>query len=308
MVRSLPEPFALYVVNVRDGEQMLTIGNVKQWVRIAGAQHATVPLLCLHGGPGGNHWVFERTAGLGLEARRTVIYHEQRGSGRSSPPQTPDTYSMPLLVQDVEALMDKLELSSVDLLGYSFGGGLALEVARALPARVRRVVAQAPAFALSDPDIVRSQLGGFLQVAAGDVRTAIQTIIAGPLPAAAQLEQIWETVDTATIDRFLFQRADLAAHNRRLWQESGLNNSGDMARALAAQPISDTPAHLNEIQARALVLAGRHDRNVPLSGLEALAAALPHAQLHIFEDSAHFPDVEETEAYVAAVLAFLESK
>jgi proline iminopeptidase len=92
---------------LHDGERWLTLGGVRQWVRVAGVLHQTVPLLCLHGGPGGNHWVFERTVGPGLETARTVIYHEQRGSGRSDAPEGPSDYSVAGLVSD---LLDRLAL------------------------------------------------------------------------------------------------------------------------------------------------------------------------------------------------------
>ncbi|WP_309572959.1 alpha/beta fold hydrolase [Deinococcus sp.] len=106
---------------------LVALHGIRQWVRSAGTEHGTVPLVPLHGGSGGNHHSFERTVGPLLEAQRTVIDHEQRGSGRSDPPGTPHDYSIPLLVDDLHALADWLDVPQGDLLGYSFGGGLALD-------------------------------------------------------------------------------------------------------------------------------------------------------------------------------------
>lgn len=292
-------------MNRPDGEARPLLNGVRQWVKVAGAAHGTVPLVVLHGGPGGNHFVFERVAGPGLEAARTVVYHEQRGSGRSDPPEPADAYSLPLLTADLRSLLDWLGAEQADLLGYSFGGGLALEFARACPERVRRLVLQAPALHLRDPEVTASQLAGFGEVAQGDVGARVQAILREALSPEEQLERVWGVVDTPTVDRFLFQRADVAARNRALWAESGLTNSGAMHRVLAAQPPTGTAQHLTEITAPTLILAGRHDRNVPLAQLKRLAAALPAGQLHVFGSSAHFPDVEEPDRYVQAVLAFL---
>ena len=286
----------------------MTLGGVRQWVRVSGADRQTVPLLCLHGGPGGNHWAFEWLVGPGLQTERTVIYHEQRGCGRSDAPTDAADYSIQRLVADLTELTDILALPEVDLLGYSFGGGLALELARAQPLRVRRVVAQAPAFSMLDPQIVSSQLGGFLQVAEGEILEAIKAVVSGPVPAAQQLEQVWNVVDQQTVDRFLFQDPRFAALNRQLWQESGLVNTGDMAHALNQQPPSDTPHHLDQITAPVLIVAGRHDRNVPLESLESMVATLPDARLNVFEHSAHFPDTEETASFVRTVLSFLDAE
>lgn len=289
----------------QEGEQFLRLNGVRHWVKVAGARNDTIPLVVIHGGPGGNHYVFERTAGSLLEQQRTVVYYEQRGSGRSDPPPDQGDYSIPILVSDLDALLDALEVPQVDLLGYSFGGGLAVEYAFAHAARVRRLVLQAPALRLHDPQIVISQLAGFEQVACGDVLERIQTILSERLTPTEQLDRVWDIVDTPTIDRFLFANPSRAAWNREQWRTSGIGNTGDMNRALNRQPASTTAQHLHAIPQATLLLAGRHDRNVPLGLLREWQSALPEAELVIFEHSAHFPDVEETEAYAQAVLDFL---
>jgi proline iminopeptidase len=107
------------------------------------------------------------------------------------------------------------------------------------------------------------------------------------------------------VDRFLFQDAQVAARNRAMWQESGLGNSGELARALEQKAPTALSAVLETLRQPVRILAGRHDRNVPLPGLARLAADLPDAWLQVFERGAHFPDLEETETYVNAVLKFL---
>ncbi|MFC4637915.1 alpha/beta fold hydrolase [Deinococcus hohokamensis] len=285
-----------------DGEQWVDLGGVRQWVRIEGAQRGTVPLVVVHGGPGGHHWVFERTAGRLLARERTVVYHEQRGCGRSEAPADPGAYSIPLLTQDLAELVSWLGVPQVDLLGYSFGGGLALEMASAHPQQVRRMIAQAPVLDLHDPEVIHHQLAGFLACAQGEVAARLSAL-SRPSPAE-QLEAFWAAVDTPTVDRFLFQNPECARQNRQWWAESGLVNTGQMARALARE---QAPSHsaVGRVEAPVLLLIGRHDRNVPLAHLERLAEGLTDARLVLFEHSAHFPDLEETERYTRAVVDFL---
>lgn len=286
-------------------EALVPLGGVRQWVRLAGTAHATVPLIVLHGGPGGNHWVFERTAGTGLERHRTVVYHEQRGCGRSEAPPDPAAYSVQILVEDVQALIDWLGVPAVDLLGYSFGGGLALEVARVDLERVRRVVVQAPAFHLADPAIIANQIAGLTWAASGEAADQIGQL---DLPDPdARLDALWSLVDSEAVDRFLFQSAFHARRNRNGWEESGLVNTGDLARALRQHPGPAIAGRLSELQVPVLVISGRHDRNVPLSHTRRVAGHLPHAALVVFEHSAHFPDIEETGLFVETVLGFLAS-
>ncbi|GGR07598.1 alpha/beta fold hydrolase [Deinococcus ruber] len=290
---------------LQDQEALISLGNVRQWVRVAGTVHATVPLVVLHGGPGGNHWVFERTAGRLLEQHRTVVYYEQRGCGRSEAAEDPSADSYHVLIEDVLALIDWLGVPAVDLLGYSFGGGLALEVARVNPQRIRHVVVQAPAFHLADPEIAKSQIAGLTWAARGETADRIRRLDVPDLDR--RLDAIWSLVDIETVDRFLFQDTEHARRNRSGWAESGLVNTGDLARALSQQPPPAVADHLPDIQRPVLVVSGRHDRNVPLSFTQQVAEQLPWAKLVVFEHSAHFPDIEETETFVETVLTFLES-
>jgi proline iminopeptidase len=54
----------------------------------------------------------------------------------------------------------------------------------------------------------------------------------------------------------------------------------------------------------ALVLCGRYDEATPLQA-ETIAAALPDAELVVFEESAHLAPIEETDRYLATLRAFL---
>jgi proline iminopeptidase len=130
-----------------------------------------------------------------------VAYHEQRGCSRSEAPPDPSACSVQMLVEDVQALIDWVGVPAVDLPGYSFGGGLALEVARAEPERIRRVVVQSPAFHLADPAITASQIAGLTWAASDETADRIGQLYL-PDPDA-----LWSMVDSGTVDRFLFQDA-----------------------------------------------------------------------------------------------------
>lgn len=290
---------------LQDGEFYVTVNGIRHWCRIAGAGKGATPLVVIHGGPGGNVYNFERTIGPLLEAFATVVYYDQRGCGRSDPPASPADYSLPLLVSDLEGLRARLGLARFIPLGFSFGGELALEYALAHPGRVERLILQAPT--LCDPvRLAWVQLYGFYHVATGELKDRIAQLLAGDEPAPARLEQAWNLVDTETLDRFLFFDPAAARLNRRLWEESGLVNTGDMQRALAAQPQPPSRMDaLSRITVPALVMVGLHDRNVGVDVCRDISARLSRGRLVIFERSAHFPDIEEPERYAAEVRRFL---
>lgn len=70
----------------------------------------------------------------------------------------------------------------------------------------------------------------------------------------------------------------------------------------------DVRADLERLDVPVLVLAGRHDFIMPADvTAEPLAASLPAAQLVVFEDSGHFPFIEEQEAFLRVVRRWLAS-
>src|SRR2546429_2151081 len=94
-------------------------------------------VVVLHGGPGAHHDYllpqYDR-----LAHGRTLLYYDQRGGGRSPVPRdTPVGWREH--VSDLEALRDHWGLDRVALLGYSWGGLLALLYALAHPTRIDRL-------------------------------------------------------------------------------------------------------------------------------------------------------------------------
>ena len=115
-------------------------GGVRLFYRVEGSAPDTV--VVLHGGPGLN------LEGLRpdlrpLTPRHTLLYLDQRGSGRS---EMPDTLRLTaeLMVEDLEAVRRTLSLERLTLLGHSWGAGLAVLYAARYPGRVGLMVLVGP--------------------------------------------------------------------------------------------------------------------------------------------------------------------
>jgi pimeloyl-ACP methyl ester carboxylesterase len=74
----------------------------------------------------------------GLAGTRQVIAPELRGHGRTADPGGPITYEQ--MADDTAALIRHLELEQADVIGFSMGGGVALQLAIRHPSLVRRLV------------------------------------------------------------------------------------------------------------------------------------------------------------------------
>jgi pimeloyl-ACP methyl ester carboxylesterase len=75
-----------------------------------------------------------------VEAGRRVIGPDLRGHGKSSKFYTYDAYWPRTLCQDIAAVQDDAKATPADFLGFSMGGGLALQFAMLSPERVHRLV------------------------------------------------------------------------------------------------------------------------------------------------------------------------
>jgi proline iminopeptidase len=121
-------------------EQITDVNGVRLYTRRIGAGP---PVVVLHGGPGAHHDYllpqYDR-----LAQRRTLLYYDQRGGGRS-----PIGRDVPAgwqqHVADLEALREQWGLDRVTLLGYSWGGLLALLYALDHPDRTERLALVCPA-------------------------------------------------------------------------------------------------------------------------------------------------------------------
>ncbi|MCM3006353.1 alpha/beta fold hydrolase [Priestia koreensis] len=292
-------------MKIENGEYEVLLNRIKHWVKIVGAEHRTIPLVLLHGGPGGNHYVFEKKVEPLLVKQRTLIYYEQRGCGRSESPADEAAYTMDYLVRDFSALYEYLSVKQVDLLGYSFGGELALEIAYAYPTCIRRLVLSAPSL-MNAPIQSFVQVAGFMSVASDDILERISRVVSEELPTKTLCEIIWSMVDADTVDSLLFQNQEIAKENRRLWEESGLLNTGIMERVIQQNPPSiPLEKRLKDVLHPSIILTGAFDRNTGIPVATAIHQQLPRNEIVLFPRSAHFPDLEETETFVKQVAEFL---
>jgi 3-oxoadipate enol-lactonase len=116
--------------DVDTGQVRLAYREVK-----AGPGATGIPMVLLHGG-GGDSTSWDELAPR-FAQRRPVYLPDLRGMGRS---ERTESYSMTIFRDDVLALLDRLDLDRVVLVGHSLGGYVAMLVAQAAPKRVAALV------------------------------------------------------------------------------------------------------------------------------------------------------------------------
>jgi proline-specific peptidase len=109
----------------------------RTWYRVVGdlAQQggpALYPLLVLHGGPGESHDYLHPLEEL-ADTGRPIVFYDQLGGGNSDQPNDPSLWSVELFLEELATVRQELSLGHIHLLGYSWGGMLAMEYALIQP-------------------------------------------------------------------------------------------------------------------------------------------------------------------------------
>jgi proline iminopeptidase len=288
-----------------EGETYLKINGIKHWIKLEGLENKTVPIIVLHGGPGGDNYNFERTVGSLLEKYATIVYYEQRGCGRSDAAKDTNDYTIPTLIDDLDILIEMLGSDKVNLLGYSFGAELALRYTKRYPGKVNKLILESPAELSIATKFI--QIHGFYSLANNELRKTIQGIIEQNSTIDEKYFKVWNSVSTNAVDSFLFVDQTVAKMNRQLWRESNLPSQGrkHFQRVIIENSKGDLLKTVNGLESECLIIAGIHDKNGGFHYGKDLNLILPNSNLKLYRYSAHFPDMEEPEKFALDIKNFI---
>ncbi len=125
------------VTRAQVGGQYAAVNGLRMYYELHGPADAkATPLVVLHGGVGGIA-MFGPNLPV-LAAGRRVIAVELQGHGHTADIDRP--LRSELMADDIAALLAQLKVDRADVLGYSLGGGVALQTAFRHPQVVRRLV------------------------------------------------------------------------------------------------------------------------------------------------------------------------
>jgi poly(3-hydroxyalkanoate) depolymerase len=217
---------------------------------------------------------------------RELVAFDAPGTGLSERPCLP--LRMGGLADVVRELMDVLALERADVLGYSFGGGLAQELARRAPERVRRLVLCATGPGLGGvPPRPMAAL-----ILATPARYYHPRLAALSLPRLAGGRTARDpTVLGEHVAARLARPPDLLGYAYQLCAAAGWTSL----------------PWLHRVKTPTLIVAGDDDPSVPLGNARLLAARLPDARLHIVKGGGHLFLLDEPESAVDPIVSFLDA-
>jgi 2-hydroxymuconate-semialdehyde hydrolase len=245
------------------------------------------PVLLLHGsGPGVSAWANWRLVLPKIAERSRVIAPDIVGFGFTDRP-LDQRYGVDVWVAHALAFLDALALKQVDLVGNSFGGGLALALAIRHPARVRRLVLMGSVgvpFTLTDG---LDAVWGY-EPSLENMRRLMEVFAYNPRLITDEL----------TKSRF-------QASIRPGFQES-FSAMFPAPRQRWIDLLCSAEEDIRALPNETLVVHGREDRVIPLSNALMLADWIPNAQLHVFGHCGHWTQVEHAGRFARLVSDFLD--
>ena len=253
---TIPKPAAMPAAA---SSGMAAVNGIQMYYATYGAGD---PVLLIHGGLG--HADIWAAQVADLMKDHLVIVADSRGHGRSS--RTAEPFGYDLMSSDYLALLDFLKIDEVDLVGWSDGGIIGLDIAMSHPERLDHLFAQAANITTDgvDPAVAKDEVfGAYITWMSGDYAAMSPTPDQFD-PFVAQISEMWAT-----------------------------------------QP-NWTDEQVAAIKVPTAVVAGAYDEAILRPHTDKIAALIPGSTLVILPDASHFAMLQAPDEYTAAVRAFID--
>jgi proline iminopeptidase len=250
------------------------------------------PVVVIHDGPG-----FEKSLMYGgfdpLASDLRVIYYDQRGCGKSQPlsPVIPSTVEVN--VEDLEALRRYFHLPKMSLAAHGWGAVIAIEYARKYGKYVESMILITPL----SPFTPRPPLERVADELAAEDRHRLMQITNHPTMSMLEKREAMMRM----IMPLLFYRKEGLDHvdldEIRYAPDVNIRLNQDLKsmKLLRTLPAVDVPT---------LVIVGRNDILTPMMGQMTYADGIKSSCAIVFNDSGHFPFLEESKLFASVAKEF----
>jgi len=234
-----------------------------------------------------------------LARRFTVIAPDLAGHGGSDKPK--GDYSLGAHASALRDLMVKLGHDQASIVGHSLGGGIAMQFSYQFPERCERL-------ALIDSGGLGRDVSLLLRAA-----TLPGSEFVLPLLAATRLLDAGERAAGLLGRIGLRARTDLEemARGHATLSDAGARAAFVHTLRSVVEPGGQRVDAGNRLYLAQhlpfLLLWGEHDSIIPVAHARATHAQVPGSRLELFEDSGHFPQLDEPERFIDVLVEFIET-
>ena len=281
-------------------EGFVPFRGYRTWYRVVGEgeNEGKLPVVLLHGGPGGTHDYLESLEALAETGRRAVFY-DQLGCGKSDRADE-SLWTVETFVDEVGVVRRELGLDRIHLFGSSWGGMLAMEYALTQPAGLESLtIASSPS---SIPQWVE-ETGRLRRRLPEDVQATLDKHEAAGTTDDPEYEQACEVFYRRHVCR-VPEWPDYVLRSFQFLSEHGevyrYMNGPSEFHVVGSIRDWQSKDRLGSIRVPTLLVSGRHDEATPALQ-ETLQQGIAGSEWVVFEDSSHMPHVEERERFMQVV-------
>jgi proline iminopeptidase len=231
-----------------------------------------------------------------LAARRQVILYDQRGRGASSAPAVPSEASIDDDAADVAALRRALGIRQWDVLGHSWGGGIAMLATAGDAAGVRRLVLVDPVWATS------AWMAPLRRAVLARLHGQQHDLVASiPEEALTLPDPVVHSAYSRAVYPAWFADAEMAA---RFTPPEAFSETGTAVLSRLRRDGYDWRERLRALWVQSFVVHGEQDP-LPLADLRDESYIGSSAQFAVVPSCGHMPFWEAPEHFFALIDSFL---
>lgn len=277
-------------------------GHRLYWESFGGGARGA--LLCLHGGPGATRELMRPFMALGRFGYRVVLY-DQFGCGQSQRPSDYRGMTIESLADEADAVRVALRLRRCHLLGFSFGGALALQTVLRHPRGYRSLIVGS---GYASAEEMQGEMRRLVAKLPGNDRKAIRRCeSAGELSDRRYLRAVsvfnrrhLSDLEVIPIDLVLAGQHFNPAVAMALYGPDDLTS-----RFTGSMTGWDVRDQLRSIQVPTLITVGRRDSVAPRCA-QSIHRRIRSSKLVIFQKSGHDYVYKEQDRLLSTVRDFLE--
>lgn len=257
------------------------------------------PILIVHGGPGMDHSYFLPHLD-DLADTYQLIYFDQRAAGKSSYQLDSSQMSMPIMVEDIEAIRQHFSLDKLNILGHSWGGLLAMWYAKTYPDKLKRLILVNTIAANKAYDA--SSAENLQKMRKEEDNMALQELM--------QSEAFKNREEAAFLKVFKLNFAPSFFHREYLdslqisFPENYRERQGKLMHLLPDLQAYDFYDELAVIKAPTLIIHGKSDAT-PLAAIERIAGQIEGSKIDILDECGHFPFIEAKIPFRKSIDSFM---